>query len=144
MLQFKSKQVLEKQRMTQEAPSMQYKFYISFYWGIIDPRRTVLYGSSGPNKPMQAITRVIAIHQSFEFGQIFSFTMLISKGSSTQLKNLHGQKCTIIPFSTKFSLSYFYIIESFKFKVLDFNLFPKKNNFTFKIVFLKILTSIQL
>ena len=32
-----------------------------------------------------------------------------------------------IPFSTKFSLSYFYIIESLKFKVLDFNLFAKKN-----------------
>ena len=32
-----------------------------------------------------------------------------------------------IPFSTKFSLSYFYIIESLKLKVLDFNLFAKEN-----------------
>ena len=125
----------EKQRMTQKAPSMQYKIFHLVLWRYC-LRRFCPRGNDGPKKFIQVVTRVLAICRSFKLALMFSFTMLI-ECSSTQLKNLHGQKCTIIFFKL------FYIIESLKFKVLDFNLRLRKN-FTFKIVFPKTLTSIEL
>ena len=106
--------------MTKEAPSMQYKISHLVLWRYC-LRRFCPRGNDGPKKFLQVVTRVLAICRSFNPALMFSFTMLI-ECSSTQLKNLYGQRCTIILFE-----AILHDIENLKFKVFDFNLFPKKN-----------------
>ena len=38
---------------------MQLIFYSTFYWSIIDPKCTVIYGNNGINSPMMAIARTV-------------------------------------------------------------------------------------
>ena len=82
----------EKQRMTLKSPSMQYKFYFSFYGGIID--QGVL--SQRQRWPKEVHVGCYESNSYLLVIQIWLgiFTMLISIRCSTQLENLYSQKCT--------------------------------------------------
>ena len=108
--------------MTQKAPSMQYKISHLVLWRYC-LRRFCPRGNDGPKKFLQVVTRVLAICRSFKPALMFSFTMLI-ECSSTQLKNLQDQTCTIIFFKLftllKVSNLKFLILICFQRKIKNF------------------------